>query len=607
MDPEKGNVGKIIEINGPIITVVGFEHHSIGDMVEIGKEMRLIGEIIKILGDKIIIQCYEETEGLTLHDNVMNLKYPLSMELGPGILNCIYDGIQRPLEDLKEKSGDFILRGIKVNSLNRDSVWEYKAKIGENKSVKSGDIVGTVKENYIEHRITVPNGLSGKLIKNQNAKLKVSDTACIVKTEDGGKVELPLYQRWPIRNPRPFIERYLPKKPLITGMRVFDFLYPVAKGGCVAVPGGFGTGKTVVQHSLAKFSDADIIVYIGCGERGNEMADLINEFPKLEDPIHKRPLLERTIMIANTSNMPVSAREASIYSGITIAEYWRDQGYDVLLLADSTSRWAEALRELSGRLEEMPTEGGYPAYLSERLSSFYERAGLVKVKGTPERRGSITAVGAVSPPGGDFSEPVTKNTKRFVNALWALDADLAYSRHYPAVNWNDSYSDYPDNVKEYWEENIAEEWSENRKKTHYLLSRGDELENVSQLIGKENLPANQQLEIFTSDLIKEGFLIQNAFNDIDKYSTPAKTMRIINIILRFFNEAMFFVESGIPFFQIKHMACVNQIKRMRLDIENDRPEKFNDVITEVAQSFNELRQQYKDFLESKRHENRRRG
>jgi len=593
---EGTNIGEITEINGPIITVEGFENHCIGDMVEIGKKMNLIGEIIKIYEEYTIVQCYEETEGLKLFDTVKNLKYPLSMELGPGLLNSIYDGIQRPLEKMEEISGSFISRGIKADSLSREKKWDYKAIIDEGEKVSGGDVVGKVEEYHIVHKIMVPFGNSGKLIQNNDKTQTIDETAVVIQTDDNEEKEFNLYQRWPIRKARPIRERYLPKKPLITGLRVFDFLYPVAKGGVVAVPGGFGTGKTVVQHSLAKFSDATIIVYIGCGERGNEMADLINEFPKLKDPVHDRPLMERTILIANTSNMPVSAREASIYSGITMAEYWRDQGYNVLLLADSTSRWAEALREISGRLEEMPTEGGYPAYLSDRLSSFYERAGYIMAQSSQERYGSVTAVGAVSPPGGDFSEPVTKNTKRFIKAFWALDADLAYARHYPAVSWNKSYSDYVENVKNYWHDNIDEDWRFNRDRTQYLLSRADELENISQLVGKENLPADQQLDLFAAELIKEGFLIQNAFNEIDRYSSPEKTSKIISIILKFYNESMYFIENKVPFQRIEELECVNDIKRMRLDIANENIEKFDHVIENIAKSLNSLRQQYRDYL-----------
>ncbi|MHA1620015.1 MAG: V-type ATP synthase subunit A, partial [Promethearchaeota archaeon] len=455
------NLGTVISINGSILKVEGFKYQAVGDMVNIGKDLNIIGEIIKILNSIAIIQCYEETSGLELNSQVENYRYPLSMELGPGMLKTIYDGIQRPLTTIAKYTGDFITRGVRAPALNRDVIWKFHPKVEIGNSVSEGDIIGFVKESSLDHMIIVPVGIKGTIKTINEGDMHIEDCAYSIQLEDQSIQEFTLITRWPIRSPRPYKERFIPHKPLITGARVFDLLFPVAQGGVVGVPGGFGTGKTVVQHNLAKFADAEIIVYIGCGERGNEMADLLNSFPTLEDPKNHRPLMERTIMIANTSNMPVSAREASIFAGITMAEYWRDMGKNVLLLADSTSRWAEALRELSGRLEEMPTEGGYPAYLATRLSNFYERAGFVQVLGKGDRFGSITIVGAVSPPGGDFSEPVTTNTKRFVKAFWALDANLAYARHYPAVNWTDSYSLY-DGVAEYWDKNIQEGWQKSR-------------------------------------------------------------------------------------------------------------------------------------------------
>lgn len=555
--------GKIISINGPIVKISGFHHHAIGHMVEVGKDLGILGEIIKISENIAIAQCYEDTGGLCLNDLAYNYQYPISMELGPGILNRIYDGIQRPLDKLAEKSSHFISRGLKVPSLNRDVKWDVKftRKVGD--EVTGGDIIGEVMEGLISHKIMVPIGVTGKIesLSTQN-KLSIIDPAYrIMDSASKKSLEFPLVQRWPIRVPRPFQQRKHSNTPLITGLRVIDLLFPIARGGTAAVPGGFGTGKTVVQQSLAKFADADIIVYIGCGERGNEMAELLEQFPALQDSQFHRPLMERTIMIGNTSNMPVSAREASIYSGITMAEYWRDQGKNVLLLADSTSRWAEALRELSARLEELPTEGGYPAYLSSRLGNFYERAGYVGCLGSPSREGSITLVGAVSPPGGDFSEPVTKFTKRFIKTFWALDARLAYARHYPSINWNDSYSLYT-NLEDYWDANVEDGWFETRHEVNFILAKAGELENMTQLVGTENLPPDQQLILFVADLLKNAFLIQNSYDEIDRYSSALKTLKIAKIIIKFYNKAMFLVKKGISIFRIKEMDCVFDIKRI---------------------------------------------
>jgi V/A-type H+/Na+-transporting ATPase subunit A len=589
------NEGKITSINGPIIKVNGFINQRIGDMVDIGRDFHLIGEIVKIIEDISIIQCFEDTSSLKLNDVVINFQYPLSMELGPGLLNSIYDGIQRPLVEIAKICGSFIKRGIKVEPLDRTKKWNFKAIAEKGMCLQPGDLIGKVTEFYIEHLIMVPIGISGNVIEINCGEMTVEDIICEIQEENGTIHKLNMIQRWPIRKPRPYLERFLPDKPLVTGTRVFDLLFPIARGGAVAIPGGFGTGKTVVQHSLAKYASADIIVYIGCGERGNEMADLLEQFPKLVDPVYNKPLMQRTVMIANTSNMPVSAREASIFAGITIAEYWRDQGKNVLLLADSTSRWAEALRELSGRLEEMPTEGGYPAYLSSRLSAFYERAGSVSTIGTPSRKGSVTIVGAVSPPSGDFSEPVTKNTKRFIKAFWALDARLAYSRHYPSINWNDSYSLY-DNLDRYWKDSIESGWQESRVEVSKILSKAGELENIVQLIGKESLPPEQQLIVLSADIIKNAFLIQNAFDSIDSYCSPKKTMKLIKIILKFHLESLNLISKGVPFFRISEMECINDIKRIRLDISNDDDEGFKKVVEKTAQEFLRTQRIYSDLF-----------
>ena len=585
-------LGKVIEINGSVIKVEGFRDQSVGDMVNISPQLNLLGEIIKIVNKIAIIQCYEETSGLELNSTVENYRYPLSMELGPGMLTMIYDGIQRPLEQIALISGDFIARGLRVPALDRKKLWEFTPVVSPGDFVSEGDIVGTVPELSMIHKIMVLPGKSGKIVEIKSGKLRLEDFAYSLELPDKSIEKFQLLTRWPIRTPRPYKKRFIPKKPLITGARVFDLLFPVAQGGVVAVPGGFGTGKTVVQHSLAKFADADLIVYIGCGERGNEMADLLNSFPNLEDPKNHRPLMDRTIMIANTSNMPVSAREASIFAGITMAEYWRDMGMNVLLLADSTSRWAEALRELSGRLEEMPTEGGYPAYLATRLSNFYERAGFVQVLGKGERLGSITIVGSVSPPGGDFSEPVTTNTKRFVKAFWALDARLAYARHYPAVNWTDSYSLY-DNLEEYWEQNIEKGWQEARGTVNKILSQADQLESVAKLIGTENLPPNQQLVLFMASAIKDGYLIQNSFNDNDMYSSPQKTMRLALLYLKFYNHSLKLIKKGVPIFRFREMTSINKLRRARLDVHSNEVEKLTLIDEEMDREFKELEANYR--------------
>lgn len=587
--------GIVTSINGSVIKVEGFNNQAVGDMVEVSLDLHLTGEIIKIIDNVSIIQCYEETAGLELNSIVTNQRYPLSMELGPGMLNSIFDGIQRPLNSIAELTGDFIDRGMKVDALNRETLWDFHATLKEGSHVESGDIIGYVQEFSLQHKIMIHPKTSGTIHKINEGKLTLTDVAYVLQGSNGEMHDFSLLTKWPIRSPRPIKKRKIPLRPLLTGTRVFDLLFPVARGGVVAVPGGFGTGKTVVQHSLAKFADAEVIVYIGCGERGNEMADLLNTFPFLEDPVNKRPLMERTIMIANTSNMPVSAREASIFSGITMAEYWRDMGKNVLLLADSTSRWAEALRELSGRLEELPIEGGYPAYLATRLSNFYERAGLVEVIGAPSRMGSITIVGAVSPPGGDFSEPVTTNTKRFVKAFWALDAKLAYARHYPSVNWVNSYSLY-DNLADFWEENIASGWQESRKVVSYILSKAEELNNIAKLIGPENLPPDQQLILFMASIIKEGFLIQNGFNENDRFSSPKKTMKLISVILEFYDRSLKLIRKNVPFFRFREMLCVQSLRRARLDVGPRDLHLFEEISQEMSQEFEGLEVQYEEVL-----------
>lgn len=588
------NIGHIYSINGSIIKVDGFDNPSVGHMVYIDEKLQMIGEILKIEKNLSIIQCFEETEGLELNAKVKNTESLFSMELGPGLLKSIFDGIQRPLDIISDISGNFIKRGTNARALNSIKKWAFEPKVKIGSMVSEGDIIGVVNEYSKDHLILVPPGIFGEITSIKEGKFTIDDIIYQISTKEGKK-DFSMSTKWPIRIPRPFKKRLLPEKPLITGTRVFDLLFPVARGGTVAIPGGFGTGKTVVQHSLAKFADADVIVYIGCGERGNEMADLLGIFPDLEDPLTGRPLIERTIMVANTSNMPVSAREASIFTGITIAEYWRDMGKKVLLLADSTSRWAEALREISGRLEEMPTEGGYPAYLSERLASFYERGGLVETLGKDKRKGSITIIGAVSPPSGDFSEPVTSNTKRYVRAYWALDPELAYARHYPSVNPHASYSLY-EGLEKYWEKFIHPWWQDAQTDIKRILSSAYELKSIAKLVGEEALPVDQQLQLFTKELIKDSFLIQNAYNKNDQYSTPKKTMRLIDLILKFYHGAEKLISEQVPFFRLKELNCLAPLRRARLDIHPDDLEDFDKIENLMDHELSNLRRQYTDLF-----------
>lgn len=581
------SIGKIVGIDGPVIGIEGLRKQKVGDLVYLG-ENRLVGEIIKIIGERTVVQCYDYTEGLKIGEKAENSGAPLSMELAPGLLNNIFDGIQRPLEELDS----FIQKGTEVPSLSRKKKWHFKPvkKVGD--KVRMGDVVGTVQETpTIEHRVLIPEGFEGEIAEINEGDHTIIDTIGKIKTQSRHK-NLQMLQRWPIRRARPYLTHEYPNTPLITGMRVLDLLFPVARGGSVAVPGGFGTGKTVIQQSLAKFAHADIIIYIGCGERGNEMADILEQFPNLKDPRTGRPIMERTVLIGNTSNMPVSAREASIFSGLTIAEYYRDMGYNICLQADSTSRWAEALREVSGRLEEMPAEGGYPAYLATRLANFYERAGSVSLYGNHNGKGSVTLVGSVSPPSGDFSEPVTNTTKRFVRAFWALSSKLAYSRHYPAINWTDSYSHYADELVDWWNNNIGEGWAKARNQVSKILSEADSLENIVQLMGEENLPAEQQLYLFGADLIKEAFLIQNAFHDIDKYCSPEKTLSLIKTILQFYEDCRKVVRY-VPVSELKSLDVLDKINRIKNTVANDEMDKLKTIQDELDKRFQQLKTQYR--------------
>ena len=527
--------GKIVKVSGPLVVATGLEDANMADVVRVG-EQRLIGEILTMNGDSASIQVYEETSGLGPGAAVESTGSPLSVELGPGIIENIYDGIQRPLEVIMKQTGKNTLeRGVEVPALDREKLWDFVSVAKPGDKVTGGDILGTVQETAVVlHKIMVPPRLSGTVESIQTGKFNVTQTVAVLKKDDGSKVELTMTQKWPVRVGRPYKHKYPPKAPLLSGQRIVDTLFPVAKGGTAAIPGPFGSGKTVMQHQLAKWSDVDIVIYIGCGERGNEMTDVLREFPELQDPRTGESLMKRTVLIANTSDMPVAAREASIYTGITIAEYFRDMGYHVAVIADSTSRWAEALREMSGRLEEMPGEEGYPAYLSSRLAQFYERAGMVECLGSDdERRGSLTAVGAVSPPGGDLSEPVSQATMRIVKVFWALDASLAYRRHFPAINWLNSYSLYLDSLKPWFDEHLGKEFLQNRERAMNILQEEASLNEIVQLVGKDALSPNDQLTLETAKMLREDFLQQNSFMDIDNYSSYDRQEKLMAMILEY--------------------------------------------------------------------------
>ncbi len=581
--------GKIVNVAGPVVKAKGMKGAKMYDLVKVGEE-KLIGEIIELKEDRATIQVYEDTTGLKPGDVVENTGKPLVVELAPGLLTSIYDGIQRPLPVIMSKAGDFITRGIEADAIDRKKKWEFIAKAKKNQKVSSGDIIGVVEETPIaEHRIMVPFGIEGKIVEINEGKHTVTDTVAVVKTK-GGEEEIKLLQTWPVREGRPFIKKLPPEYPLITGQRVFDTFFPIAKGGTAAIPGGFGTGKTVSQHQLARWSDADIIIYIGCGERGNEMTEVLRDFPKLKDPKTGHPLMERTILIANTSNMPVAAREASVYTGITLAEYYRDMGYDVALMADSTSRWAEALREISGRLEEMPGEEGYPAYLASRLAQFYERAGRVQVVSSEDRKGSVSVIGAVSPPGGDFSEPVTQNTLRIVKVFWALDSDLADRRHFPSVNWLRSYSLYLDRVRKWWEENAGKDWLNLRNEAMALLQKEEELQEIIRLVGPDALPPSDRVVLEGARVIREDFLQQNAYHEVDTYCPYKKQYEMLRIMIKFYHLMKKAVESGIAFEKLQEMRCREAIARMAT-VPNDEWEKrFKKIEKDMEKEFEELKQ-----------------
>ncbi len=586
--------GRIIRISGPLVVAEGMMGAKMFEMVEVGEE-RLIGEISRIEGDRAYIQVYESTSGLRPGEPVYGTGAPLSVELGPGLITQIFDGIQRPLELIKKATGSiFIRRGVKVPPLPREKKWHFiprkDLKIGE--KIEPNTIIGYVKETeLIEHRILVPPNVHGVLKEvAPEGDYTIEDEIAVVEL-NGERIPIKLYHKWPARIPRPFKEKLEPTEPLITGFRIIDTLFPMAKGGTGAIPGGFGTGKTVTLHGLAQWSAARVVIYIGCGERGNEMTEVLEKFPTYKDPWTGRPLMERTILIANTSNMPVAAREASIYVGVTMAEYYRDQGYDVLLVADSTSRWAEALREIAGRLEEMPAEEGYPSYLASRLAEFYERAGRVVTLGDPKRIGSVTIAGAVSPPGGDFTEPVTSHTKRFVRVFWALDTALAYSRHYPAINWIISYSAYADTVAEWWHKNVSPEWAEVRREAMDVLLREDEIKEIVRLVGTEGLSEPDKLILLTARLIKDGFLKQNAFDPIDCFTEPKKQFKLLHAIIAFHREARRLIEAGkvtVSEIQEKLRDELARLARARYTIPNDKVEEIEKLENEVIEKLKSM-------------------
>lgn len=575
------STGTIKKVAGPLVIAEGMRDANMFDVVRVSSQ-RLIGEIIEIHGDEASIQVYEETSGLGPGEPVESMGVPMSVELGPGLITSIYDGIQRPLDDIMKISGNNLKRGVEVASLKRDKKWEFVpvAKAGD--EVEAGDVLGTVQETIVvQQKIMVPYGVKGTVKEIKAGTFTVEEVVAVIATEKGDK-ELTMMQRWPVRKGRPYQKKLPPVKPLVTGQRVIDTFFPIAKGGVAAVPGPFGSGKTVIQHQLAKWAEADIVVYIGCGERGNEMTDVLNEFPELKDPKTGQSLMERTVLIANTSDMPVAAREASIYTGITIAEYFRDMGYSVALMADSTSRWAEALREMSGRLEEMPGEEGYPAYLGSRLAQFYERAGHVINLGKDGREGALTAIGAVSPPGGDISEPVSQATLRIVKVFWGLDSNLAYKRHFPAINWLTSYSLYLDDMGPWFNANVAEDWMKLRQEMMSLLQDEAELEEIVKMVGMDALSPTDRLKMEAARSIREDFLHQNSFHEIDTYTSLEKQHNMMKLVLAFYNESLEALDKGADINQLIKMTVRERIGRYKYTLDENLTSEYEAITNELA-------------------------
>ena len=585
---------KIISINGPVILAKGDGDFSMHDIVYIGKE-QILGDVIKINKDIVTIQVYENTTGLKIGEDVVSDENPLSVTLGPGLMGNIFDGIQRPLEDLRKKDGDFLKRGTKSLGISTEKKWHFRPKVLIGDKVGFNTIIGEVPETkLIIHKILNYFDGDGIVVEIANeGEHKVTDTIAKIKIGNS-VVELTMMQKWPVRKPRPYKERLVTNTPLVTGQRVIDSIFPIAKGGTGMIPGGFGTGKTMLQHQFAKWSNADIIVYIGCGERGNEMTDVLEEFPRLIDKRTGMPMIERTVLIANTSNMPVAAREASIYTGITIAEYYRDMGFDVAIMADSTSRWAEALREISGRLEEMPAEQGFPSYLPSRLSEFYGRAGLVK--SYSGKMGSVTIIGAVSPQGSDFSEPVTQNTKRFVHTFWGLDRDLAYSRHYPAVNWNISYSEYLDNLQSWYEENVDVDFLECRQKIVSILEEENELLEIARVVGQDVLSDSKRLVLEVAKAIRVGFLQQNAMSDIDSQVPLIKQYKMMQTIILLYERALKLIEKRIPLSEIKKLGFFEEYVKLKMNVANDDLGKFSELNSRIKNRLKRLEDEYVEHI-----------
>lgn len=589
------NEKKIVSINGPVVKAKGTADFAMHDMVYVG-EKRILGEVIKLENDIATIQVYEDTTGLKIHEPVETTGKQLSLTLGPGIIGNIFDGIQRPLESLRNISGDFINSGENIPSISFEKKWKFIPTIKVGDKVEACSIIGNVEETKsITNKIMIPNNIKGKIIEIMpEGEYTVKDIIAKVETEDGTIKEICMYQKWPVRKGRPYKKRLPVNQLLITGQRVIDSVFPISKGGTAMIPGGFGTGKTMLQHQLAKWSNADIIVYIGCGERGNEMTDVLEEFPKLIDPRTGRPLMERTVLIANTSNMPVAAREASIYTGLTIAEYYRDMGYDVAIMADSTSRWAEALREISGRLEEMPAEEGFPSYLPSRLSEFYGRAGLVESNN--QNVGSVTIIGAVSPQGSDFSEPVTQNTRRFVHVFWGLSRELAYSRHYPAVDWNISYSEYIDNLQEWFETNVNADFMEVRQEIISLLEEENELLEIAKVVGQDVLSDTKKLVLEVAKAIRVGFLQQSAFNDTDTSVPLEKQFEMMNSILIIYKNSLKLIQKGIPISKVKELGIFEEYVKLKFTIKNDEITKFNEFNKSVKDRLKQLEKTYENHI-----------
>ena len=581
--------GKIVWVSGPAVRADGMSSAKMYETVEVG-ESKLIGEVIRLTGDVAFIQVYESTSGLRPGEEVIGTGQPLSVLLGPGIIGRIYDGIQRPLDEIAEKSGAFIGRGITTSPVNMKNKYRFNPSVKKDDTIFGGSVLGTVEETpLLTHKILVPPNYP-ELTITDFAKEGEYDLEHVIgqaSSKNGDKIQLKMYHKWPVRKPRPYAERYDPTVPLVTGQRIIDTYFPIAKGGTGAIPGGFGTGKTVTLHQIAKWADSKVVVYIGCGERGNEMTEVLVEFPHLIDPRSQRPLMERTVLVANTSNMPVAAREASIYTGVTMAEYYRDMGYDVVLVADSTSRWAEALREMSGRLEEMPAEEGYPSYLASRLAEFYERAGRIRALGSPDRSGSVTLVGAVSPSGADFTEPVTTHTIRFIKTFWALDTRLAYSRHYPSINWMQSYSGYLEDISKWWKENVSPDWYDLRAESYHILQREDTLKEIVRLLGPEALPDEEKLVMEVARMLKIGILQQNSFDKVDTYCGPVKQLKLVRLMVKFYKESQKALKEGKSLADIRALPIITTLLKAKFEVTDEQISKLDDIDKQLSDSFKE--------------------